>query len=109
MENRSHYILFAAVIAVIVTGIMVLHLPTYIPLLVCTAIVSVYCIAGLKLKAGETLKTIAKAGLQAPWPLLLSIGILIASWVACGTVPFLVVSGLKLIRPQFFLPSVLLI
>ena len=109
MENRSHYILFAAVIAVIVTGIMVLHLPTYIPLLVCTVIVSVYCIAGLKLKACETLKTIAKAGLQAPWPLLLSIGALIASWVACGTVPFLVVSGLKLIRPQFFLPSVLLI
>ena len=109
MENKKHYLLFAAVIAVIVTGILILHLPTFIPLLICTVIVSEYCILYLRLKTGETLKTVATAGLQAPWPLLLSIGALIASWVACGTVPFLVVSGLRLIRPQFFLPSVLLI
>ena len=109
MNRRNHFILFAAVLAVIVLGVLVLHLPTFIPLLICSLMVSLYCIFIQGKPWKEVLGTTLKAGVKSPWPLLLAIGALIASWVTCGAVPFLVISGLKLISPGFFLPSVLII
>ena len=109
MNVKGNVAIFTVLIAVIITGIMVLHLPTFIPLMVCTAIVSVYAVIAVKKPAKEILKAIVSAALDAPWPLLLSIGALIASWVQCGAVPFLVAYGLKLIEPDLFLPLVLLI
>ena len=109
MSRKGDIIIFAALIAVIVTGIMILHLPTFIPLMVCTGIVALYAIFALRKNTFDILKTIAGAALKAPWPLLLAIGALIASWVQCGAVPLLVASGLRIIKVQFFLPLVLLI
>ncbi|MBO4716673.1 MAG: hypothetical protein J5599_02140 [Spirochaetales bacterium] len=109
MSRKGDIIIFAALIAVIVTGIMILHLPTFIPLMVCTGIVALYAIFALRKNTSDILKTIAGAALKAPWPLLLAIGALIASWVQCGAVPLLVASGLRIIKVQFFLPLVLLI
>ena len=109
MSVKGNIAIFTVLIAVIITGIMVLHLPTFIPLMVCTAIVSVYAVIAVKKPVKEILKAIVSAALDAPWPLLLSIGALIASWVQCGAVPFLVAYGLKLIEPDLFLPLVLLI
>ncbi len=41
--------------------------------------------------------------------ILMAIGMLIGSWVISGTVPLLMVYGLKIISPGFFLPAVLLV
>ncbi len=41
--------------------------------------------------------------------ILMAIGMLIVSWVISGTVPLLMVYGLKIISPSFFLPAVLLV
>jgi len=35
--------------------------------------------------------------------IMLSVGVLIGSWIACGTIPMVIYYGLKLISPQFFL------
>jgi len=35
--------------------------------------------------------------------IMLSVGVLIGSWIACGTIPMVIYYGLKLIAPQFFL------
>ncbi len=35
--------------------------------------------------------------------IMLCVGILIGSWIACGTIPMVIYYGLKLISPQFFL------
>ena len=41
--------------------------------------------------------------------ILMAIGMLIGAWVISGTVPLLMVYGLKIISPSFFLPAVLLV
>jgi NhaC family Na+:H+ antiporter len=35
--------------------------------------------------------------------IMLSVGVLVGSWIACGTIPMVIYYGLKLISPQFFL------
>ena len=35
--------------------------------------------------------------------IMLSVGVLIGSWIACGTIPMVIYYGLKLISPKFFL------
>ena len=109
MGKKGDVIVFAVLLAVIVTGILVLHLPTFIPLMVCTLIVTLYAIVALGKKASDILPAMLRSVLGSPWALLLAIGALIASWVQCGTVPFMVTFGLRLISPRFFLPLVLVI
>ncbi len=41
--------------------------------------------------------------------ILMAIGMLVGSWVICGTVPLLIVYGLEVISPSLFLPSTLLV
>jgi Na+:H+ antiporter, NhaC family len=40
--------------------------------------------------------------------ILLAIGVLIATWIASGTIPFLVYWGVRLVRPEYFLPTAFL-
>jgi Na+:H+ antiporter, NhaC family len=41
--------------------------------------------------------------------IMLSVGVLIGSWIACGTIPMVVYYGLKLITPKFFLVTACLV
>jgi NhaC family Na+:H+ antiporter len=41
--------------------------------------------------------------------IMLTVGVLIGSWMACGTIPMVIYYGLKLISPQFFLVTACLI
>ena len=41
--------------------------------------------------------------------ILLSIGLIIGSWIACGTIPMLVYYGIKLIHPDFLYPIAFLV
>lgn len=48
------------------------------------------CIDGIRLSLGAVL-------------ILLAVGMLIGTWISCGTVPLLIVYGLKLLSPDYFL------
>lgn len=41
--------------------------------------------------------------------IILSVGVLIASWIACGTIPAVVYAGLKVITPKIFLLATLIL
>jgi NhaC family Na+:H+ antiporter len=41
--------------------------------------------------------------------IMLSVGILVGSWMASGTIPMVIYYGLKLISPQYFLPTACLV
>jgi NhaC family Na+:H+ antiporter len=41
--------------------------------------------------------------------IMLTVGILIGSWIACGTIPMVIYYGLKLISPKFFLLTACLV
>jgi Na+:H+ antiporter, NhaC family len=41
--------------------------------------------------------------------IMLTVGLLIASWIAAGTIPMVMYYGLKLISPRFFLPTACLV
>ena len=55
----------------------------------------------LSLEGIKTVKTILLA--------FVFIGMLTASWRACGTIPFIVYHGISLINPAYFLPSAFLL
>ncbi|CAH2214587.1 Na+/H+ antiporter NhaC [Tepidibacter aestuarii] len=41
--------------------------------------------------------------------IILSVGVLIGAWIACGTIPSIVYGGLKIITPKYFLLTTLLL
>ena len=41
--------------------------------------------------------------------IMLTVGILIGAWIACGTIPLVIYYGLKIISPQFFLVTACLV
>ena len=100
---------FALVLGVLMYGILGLKLSAHLPLVAAIAIVTLYgrfCL-GISLKELET--CVAENAKGAPFLILLTIGVLIASWILSGTVPYLVELGLRFISPKWFLPFVLLI
>lgn len=99
---------FILVIAVLMIGILGLKQSAHVPLIFATAVVTLYGRFVLHISLSDLEKTITVAAKEAPFLILLSIGILIASWVLCGTVPYLVYLGLELINPAWFLAFVCL-
>ncbi len=41
--------------------------------------------------------------------IVLAVGMLIGTWISCGTIPYVITTGLKLINPKLFLPCCLII
>ena len=68
MGKKGDVIVFAVLLAVIVTGILVLHLPTFIPLMVCTVIVTLYAIVSLGKKASDILPAMLRSVLGSLGP-----------------------------------------
>lgn len=102
-------VIFALVIISLMAGILGLGLSAHIPLIFASLIVTVYGAAVLHISLKDLEDTIVNAAKDVPFLILLSIGILMASWVACGTVPYLVYLGLELINPSLFLAVVVLV
>lgn len=100
---------FALVLGVLMYGILVLKLSAHLPLVAAIAIVTLYGRFCLGISLKELEKCVAENAKGAPFLVLLSIGVLIASWILSGTVPYLVELGLRFISPGWFLPFVLLI
>lgn len=100
---------FALVLGVLMYGILGLKLSAHLPLVAAIAIVTLYGRFCLGISLKELEKCVAENAKGAPFLLLLSIGVLIASWILSGTVPYLVELGLGFISPKWFLAFVLLI
>lgn len=100
---------FALVLGVLMYGILGLRLSAHLPLVAAIVVATVYGRFALKISLKELEACVAENARGAPFLILLSIGVLIASWILSGTVPYLVELGLRFLRPGWFLPFVLLI
>ena len=102
--GMSILILVLAVV-VLMVGILVLQLSPHIPILACAFLLSFY---GLYLKISwkdmmdKALESIASS-LEAII-IVMTIGMVVGAWVACGTVPYVIWAGLKIFSPSFILP-----
>jgi len=90
--------------AVILTGIIYFGLDPHIPIFIASIISVVYGFSlGYKWDIIETAIFQAISSALLPMFIILTIGMVIGTWVACGTVPYLIYWGLKLISPGWFL------
>ena len=78
---------------------------------ICTVITAIYAMFALRITWKElndsVLATLAKA--MPSIFLLMMVGFLAASWLACGTTPALIYYGMLVIKPQIFLLAAFLI
>ena len=90
--------------AVILTGIIGFDLDPHIPIFLACVLSVVYAYyLGYRWELVETAIFKAISSALLPMVIILTIGMVIGSWVACGTVPYLIYWGLKLLSPQWFL------
>ncbi|MDR7074572.1 Na+/H+ antiporter NhaC [Fictibacillus barbaricus] len=103
-------VIFAAIFAVMFTSLVYIKVEPHIPLL--TSLILISAIGAL---FGAKWDTIEKgiingivSGLQ-PIFILLTVGLVIASWMLSGTVPTLLFYGMDIIQPEWFALSALFI
>lgn len=97
-------------ILIIILGIKVVKAPTSITLLfggIVTIIISLFC--GIKYPdiQNDIVKTITTMAI--PILIVLSVGILVGSWMISGTVPLMIYYGMKVLTPETFLVMVCII
>lgn len=102
-------IVFIICICVIMAGILLLGLDAHIPLLFATAVAMVYGVT-LHIPMAEMEGNMVKSAAESmnAMIIILIIGTLVGAWMACGTVPYIIYIGLKLINPAWFLAFVAL-
>lgn len=101
--------IFVLVLGVLMYGILGLKLSAHLPLVAAIGVVTLYGRFCLGISLRELEKCVAENAKGAPFLILLAIGMLIASWILSGTVPYLVELGLRFISPRWFLCFVVLI
>ena len=104
----SSLIVFALCVMTILVGVIIMGLAVQIPLVCAIAVVTLYGVFILHIPYQEMENSMIRSlgdslGVML---LLLTIGPLIAAWVSCGTVPYVIYLGLGLISPAWFLPFV---
>lgn len=101
----SSLVMFLLCAAIILSGVMILKLDAHIPLVAATAAASLYGVFLLHIPYSELEEAMLHSLNDALGALLLlmTIGPLIAAWIACGTVPYIIYLGLGLIVPDWFL------
>lgn len=101
----SSLVVFLICIVVIMGGIVGFGLDAHIPLVGAMIVLMIYGVVFLHIPYAELQKSMLesiKDSLECLL-ILLSIGMLIAAWMACGTVPYIIYLGLGLLSPQLFL------
>lgn len=98
-------IVFLLCVAIILIGVILMQLPVQIPLIGAIIVVCAYGIGVLKIPYVELEQSMIKSLSDSLGVMLLlfTIGPLIAAWIACGTVPYVIYLGLKLISPTWYL------
>lgn len=90
---------------ILLTGVLVLKLDPYVPLMTATIPIMLYGLyLGISWKdmMDHAYKSIA--GCMEAAILILTIGMVVGSWIASGTVPCLIYYGIKLLSPALVLP-----
>ena len=105
------YWFFFLLIGLVISMTVFLKSAPHIPLLLAAVLAGRY-----RFLSSFFLETNAGGGSQAPLPplspsllIILSIGILIAAWMAGGIIPAMVYYGLQILSPRFFLVTTLLL
>lgn len=104
--NQGIFILFVSIL-VIILGIKVVSAPTAIILLfggVITIIISICLGIEYSNIQEDIVKTITT--MAVPILIVLSVGILVGSWMISGTVPLMIYYGMKILSPSLFLVMV---
>lgn len=106
----SSLIVFLLCAAAILWGVMVLKLDAHIPLVTAIAIASLYGVFYLRIPYSQLEQSMLRSLHDALGAILLlmTIGPLIASWIASGTVPYIIYLGLGMIAPSWLLVFVAL-
>lgn len=104
-------IMFLICVVILSGTIIGLGQDVQIPLMLCCGVLLIYGIYGLKIKFTELTKSMVESVKTAIEVMLiiLLIGGVVGTWVASGTVPIIIVYGLKIFSPKFFLPSICII
>ncbi|MDL2314203.1 Na+/H+ antiporter NhaC [Desulfovibrio sp. OttesenSCG-928-C14] len=102
---------FLLPIAVILYGTVIISLrPPVLPLIVAVALAGLLCLKqGYRWSELQDGMFTALARVQIAVAILVMVGMIISSWIACGTIPLLIYWGLKLITPEYFLLSCLIL
>lgn len=97
--------MLAVGIAIIIVGILVLHAPNAIVLALDGVVMCVMAVCfGVKYGDLQTgIKDVITTMLVAIL-ILFSVGVLVSTWMASGTVPMIIYYGMKIISPGLFLP-----
>ena len=99
-------ILSILLILILLLSVMVFDLDIQLALFICIIIASMYATyLGYKWMAIEKMMMDGISSILIAVMILLTIGIVIATWIASGTIPYIIYIGLKLISPKFFLLS----
>ena len=103
-------IVFLICIAILGYGIIGLGLDAHIPLCMATLVVVIYGALCLHIKLTDLEKSIYKSIFDTLASLIIIciIGMMIATWVACGTIPYIIVLGLEALNPSWFLGFVII-
>jgi len=98
---------FSIPVAIILYGTVVVGVrPPVLPLLVAVAAAAIMCLKiGYKWEELQEGMLAAVGRIQLAVAILMLVGMIIASWMASGTIPAIIYWGLKLIAPEHFLIS----
>jgi NhaC family Na+:H+ antiporter len=102
---------FLLPVATILYGTVVIALrPPVLPLIAAVVLAGAMCLAhGHRWSSLQEGMFTALGRVQIAFVLLVMVGMIISSWIACGTIPLLIYWGLRLISPDYFLLSCLML
>lgn len=99
-------VLSVTLILILLLSVVVFKLEIQLALFVCIIIAASYAIfLGYKWADIEKMMMEGISSILIAVLILMLIGIVIATWIASGTIPYIIYIGLKLISPKFFLLS----
>ena len=105
----SSVLVFILCVFVLLFGILKLGLDAHIPIIFATVVCVIYGLF-LKIPFIQMEQAMIKSVQESMNAMLiiLVIGTLIAAWISCGTVPYIIYLGLGLINPSWFLAFVII-
>lgn len=96
--------LITLIFTVVLTGITVFHLDPHMPLFLAVTFVSAYAFyLGYGWEELEKYMFDAVASALQPMFIIMIIGMVVGGWIACGTVPYMIYWGVKMLSPKWFL------
>lgn len=99
-------ILSVSLVMILLLSVMVFDLDIQLALFVCIIITVIYTVyLGYQWQAIENMMMDGISSILIAVLILMLIGVVIATWIASGTIPYIIYIGLKLISPKFFLVS----